>query len=260
MKNILSRANIPVLEQFAWSNVMVAFDFDGTLAPIVREPSAAKLRVSTRTRLTLLAALYPCVVISGRSRNDVAMRLAPIRFAAVVGNHGSEYGKGRSQHANLVRAWAATLRRQLAGVGGVEIEEKGASIAVHYRKARSRRDAKARIERAISLLDGALRLVEGKLVLNVLPEGAPHKGVAVQQLRGAVGADTAIFVGDDVTDEDVFSIDEPGRLLSVRVGRSRRSAASYCLASQRDVDSFLDVLIRCAHERSLDVDGRSRQE
>ena len=249
MKQILARANLPVLEQFAWSKVLVAFDFDGTLAPIVRDPNSARLRSSTRTRLEKLAAAYPCAVISGRSRSDVAGRLVPIRLSGIVGNHGIEDKKGIAKYASLVCGWATALRRDLAGVAGVVIEEKGASIAIHYRRARSRREALSAIERSVADLEGSFRLIGGKLVVNVLPEGAPHKGIALRTLRARVGADTAIFIGDDVTDEDVFSMDEPGRLLSIRVGRSRSSAAAYYLPDQRDIDHLLDVLVRCGRER-----------
>jgi len=71
-------------------------------------------------------------------------------------------------------------------------------------------------------------------------------------LRSAEGADVALYVGDDVTDEDVFGIDQPGRLLSVRVGDSRGSAAHYYLRKQAEVVRLLAVLAKLrentAHE------------
>jgi trehalose 6-phosphate phosphatase len=81
-------------------------------------------------------------------------------------------------------------------------------------------------------------------VVNLVPERAPHKGDALLALRAKEGADTALYVGDDITDEDVFELDQPGRLLSIRVGQSKRSAAAYFLRNQREIDVFLDRLVK----------------
>ena len=84
-----------------------------------------------------------------------------------------------------------------------------------------------------------MRIVPGKLVVNLVPAAAPDKGDALVQLRARYRADTAFYVGDDGTDEDVFALDQPGRLLCVRVGRSRASAAGYYLKHQREIDALL---------------------
>ena len=73
---------------------------------------------------------------------------------------------------------------------------------------------------------GPVRLVGGKHVVNLLPAGAPHKGLALERARARLGCDTAIYVGDDETDEDVFALDQPGRLLAIRVGRKPSSSAA----------------------------------
>ncbi len=80
-------------------------------------------------------------------------------------------------------------------------------------------------------------------MLNLLPAGAPDKGVALTRLRARERATVALYVGDDVTDEDVFRLGQPGRLLSVRVGRSRRSAASHYLRDQAEIDDLLARLV-----------------
>ena len=100
------------------------------------------------------------------------------------------------------------------------IEDKGLSLAVHYRGARRKKEARALILDAAAGL-GDVRLVGGKQVLNVLPAGAPGKGQALERARARLGCDTAVYVGDDETDEDVFALDQPGRLLAIRVGRKR---------------------------------------
>jgi len=91
--------------------------------------------------------------------------------------------------------------------------------------------------------------------VNVLPPDAPHKGLALERLRTEQGCDTALYVGDDETDEDVFTLDRPGQLLSVRVGASGRSQAAYFLKNQGEIDVLLDLLLRarrrCDLERSV---------
>jgi trehalose 6-phosphate phosphatase len=76
-----------------------------------------------------------------------------------------------------------------------------------------------------------------------VPEAAPSKGDALVALRDRTEADIAMYVGDDVTDEDVFRIDQPGRLFTVRIGRSRTSAARYYLRQQQEIDALLEHLV-----------------
>jgi trehalose 6-phosphate phosphatase len=241
MRYVLARANREVLEQFACSRMLLALDFDGTLAPIVADPCRAALRASTRRLLRRAAARHPCVVISGRSRADLLGRVAGTGVAEVVGNHGSEPWQAGAPARRAVGRWKAQLRRRLSAVRGVVIEDKGLSIAVHYRRARERGEARERILAAAARLRG-VRLVSGRLVLDVLPSGAPHKGLALEQARARFACDTAVFVGDDETDEDVFALDQPGRLLTIRVGRSRSSAASYYIRAQAEIDALLRAL------------------
>jgi len=239
VKRILSRVNVEVLAQFAWSNVLLAFDFDGTLAPIVANREEARMRDATSELLGRVCALYPCAVISGRSRDDVLRRLNGVSVRYVVGNHGLEPGPHMKTFEAEIAEVRPRLERALAGQQGVDVEDKRFSLAVHYRRARRKRDARRAIHEAVATLPYRLRSMPGKLVVNVLPERAPHKGDALLDLRARTGSDTAIFVGDDSTDEDVFELDQPGRLLSIRVGSSRSSAAAYCVPGQRDVDALL---------------------
>jgi trehalose 6-phosphate phosphatase len=143
----------------------------------------------------------------------------------------------------LVRGWAPVLREHLDGLRGVVVEDQGLSLAVHYRQSRQKGRAKQAILAATVALGREVRIVPGKLVVNILPDVAGHKGVALRRLRARL-ADTAVYVGDDVTDEDVFTLDEPGRLLSIRVGRDPTSAAAYYLREQSELDALLEALIR----------------
>ncbi len=256
-KNILALAQREVLAQLAWSNVLLGFDFDGTLAPIVAQPDEAALRAPTRRLLTTLAALYPCVVISGRAVRDLQPRLARIPLRGLVGNHGLEPWRASDVLRRQVERWKAALAPALAELAGVELEDKTYSLALHYRRSRRKKEARRGIARALALL-GEVRVVGGKQVVNVLPPGAPHKGVALERERERLGCDTAFFIGDDETDEDVFALDRPGRLLTVRVGKSRASQASYCLANQTEIDALLARLIELRRDSAAEPRRQAR--
>ena len=242
MRNILSRLNRKVLEQFSWSNVLLAFDYDGTLAPIVADPEQAVMRPSTRALLTRLSQLYPVAVISGRAQADVMKRLRGVSVQQVVGNHGVEPWHASPRLSGQVKEWLPLLEKRFSALKGVRIENKAYSVAVHFRHSREKKRARATIAKAASAL-GEVRVIGGKQVVNLLPLGAPHKGIALERERSRLRCDTAIFVGDDKTDEDVFVLDQPGRLLSIRVGRSRNSAAAYCIPDQRAIDDLLRSLV-----------------
>ncbi len=75
MRYLLSRASLPVLDRLAQERTLYAFDFDGTLSPIVEHPSRAAMRAKTRKLLERLASSQPCVIVSGRARADVLGKL-----------------------------------------------------------------------------------------------------------------------------------------------------------------------------------------
>lgn len=247
MKNLLARSNRDVLEQFAWSNVLLAFDFDGTLAPIVDEPADATMRPGTRELLAEASRLYPTIVISGRAQPDVLKKLRGTTVREVIGNHGIEPWHSTDRLIAEVQSWLPVLNHRLASFKGLRVEDKIFSVAIHYRKSRAKKKARSAILKAAQSL-GKVRVIGGKLVVNILPNGAPHKGIALTSARDRLGCDTAIYVGDDETDEDVFMLDSPGRLLSVRVGAKSSSGATYYLVNQHSVDRLMQILIELRRE------------
>jgi trehalose 6-phosphate phosphatase len=244
MRYVLAADNVDLLAQLAWSRVLLAFDFDGTLAPIVRDRNAAQMRPRTRRLFGRACKSYPCAVISGRSHSDVAGRLGEASPRFVVGNHGIEPGAPLEEYAATVNAAEQLLKADLAEKPGIEFENKRFSLSIHYRRSRRKRESREDIDRALSRLPMAVRIIPGKLVVSLLPAGAPNKGDALVHLREAAGADTALFVGDDLTDEDIFALDQPGRLQTIRVGPSRRSSAQYFLRSQAEIDVVLEMLVQ----------------
>lgn len=248
MKDLLTDG-LDELRRFAAGRALVALDFDGTLAPLCADPQAAMPRAATRALLSQVAELYDCVVISGRSHQDISRRLAGVELIAIVGNHGLEPWDATDEMAGEVGRWREALAARLHGVDGVEIEDKRYSLAIHYRRAPERQGALAAIDEAVRGL-GPLRALEGKMVLNLLPLGTANKGSALERLRTEHGSERAIFVGDDITDEDVFASGADG-LLGVRVGWSESSRAAFYLQDQPQIDRLLQLLVDLARSEEL---------
>jgi trehalose 6-phosphate phosphatase len=250
MRYILSARSRQVLKEFASSNLLLAFDFDGTLAPIHSEPSRAAIRPSTRRILGNLTQLYPCIVVSGRNREEVRRILTGIGFREFFGNHGIEPWNSSRRVARRVQSWMPFLTLRLGQLDGIILENKLFSVSVHYRRARDKKQARKIITEAARTLPGA-RLMGGKQVLNILPEKAPHKGTAVERFRRKTGFDKVIYVGDDETDEDVFALTPRKRFLSIRVGAKGSSSAAFYVRNQREVDRLLKVMIELHSKETI---------
>ena len=242
MTHILAKRHIHTLAEFASSNVLLAFDFDGTLAPIVPDPATARLRPGTRRLLAAVAVRYPCVIISGRARQDLAQRVGSSPVFHLSGNHGLEPWAESDAYARRVHRWVAQLRASLASFPGVVIEDKTYSVTVHYRHAAGQRRTLVAIDDAVHSLQGA-RSLGGKHAVSLVPRRAPTKGAALERVRRLLACDTAIYAGDDQTDEDAFSAARADRLLGIRVGARRQSQARYYLRNQTEIDALLRALL-----------------
>jgi trehalose 6-phosphate phosphatase len=242
MTHILALRNQQLLERYASANLLVAFDYDGTLAPIVSTPERAHMRPMTRHLLKGVAQRYPCVVISGRSRDDLVHRLRDIPIVHVSGNHGLEPWAEDPRYIRQASRWVQQLSPRLAAHRGIVIENKTYSISIHYRAARDKQQALCAIDSATSDLRGARR-IGGRMVVNFVPKGAPTKGAALERARRLLVCDSALYVGDDETDEDVFGVLGPEHLVSVRVGASAASRATFCLKHQGEIDGLLRRLV-----------------
>lgn len=247
MPHALGPAGLAALTEVLRGRPLVAFDFDGTLAPIVARPHAARVPVGVARRLGQLAQRLPVAIVTGRAVADVRPRLGfePLH---VIGSHGAEDAGAdealRARHGGL-----DGLRTRLHGslgelaMHGVLVEDKGLSIALHYRPARDRGAARAAIDRLLDPPDPAWRVFGGKLVLNVVAAGAPDKAAALLALAGRIGADRAFFAGDDVNDEAVFAA-APPHWFTVRVGRDDpHSHARYFLDGTGEMSVLLDRML-----------------
>jgi trehalose 6-phosphate phosphatase len=114
-----------VLHSLADQDALLAFDFDGTLAPIVDDPVSPSMRPQTRHLLAQVAQLYPCVVISGRPEQDVLRLLSGVTVWYVIGNRGLHPPPALERLSADVGRWETTLADRLGRIDGVLIENKG---------------------------------------------------------------------------------------------------------------------------------------
>jgi len=242
MQTILHDQQRALLRAFADANVLLAFDYDGTLVPIASTPSAPRMRDTTRQLLTRAAQLYPCVIISGRALDDLSKRLEGVPVWYLFGNHGLEPPPPGVVSPTPAREWAAQLQRLLPDDPGILIEDKRYSLTIHYRNARDKRRAVEAIDRVVAELPDA-RALGGAEAFSLLPLGTCNKGMALQQACRWLACDSAIYVGDDATDEDAFASPYPEKLLTIRVGAAPESGARYHVSSQDEIDTLLQVLV-----------------
>lgn len=243
MRNLLTRSNLAHVARVVGDDGVLAFDFDGTLAPIVDVPGAAAMRAVTRDLLGMIGELRPVVIITGRSVADVTPRVHGVRTAAIVGNHGVEPSADMASARRTVAAWRELLDAAVGRVPGVFIEDKTYSVAVHYRHAPSPRAVRDALDDACRRLGDSVRVVEGIALLNLIPAGAPTKGDAVRRVQADLSARVALYAGDEETDEDAFAALDDARSVGVRIGRAPRSSARFYLPRQDDVDAMLQYLL-----------------
>jgi trehalose 6-phosphate phosphatase len=220
-------------------------DFDGTLVRIQRRPM--QVRVSRRTKHMLERfARHPKLVVaivSGRRRRDLQTRIG-IETLHYVGLHGAETERTNtkiSKEAGKILALAKRgARKQIATMRGMRVEDKGLSFAVHYRGATARvvRAAKSCLLKLVAPLKHSLKVFEGAMVWEVLPNEIPGKDSAVRVLLSELPKGTpAIYIGDDGTDESAFCAlcDQ----ITIRVGKAKRSHAKYYVRNTSQVMHFL---------------------
>jgi trehalose 6-phosphate phosphatase len=246
MKYLFSKNNLIHLQSLSFAKTVYAFDFDGTLAKIVQLPQDAYMTKLTSQLIRQLNEVAPIAIISGRSVNDLKKRI-PFAPKYLIGNHGLEgilKNQGTLEKAKLVSdQWRNDLL-MAPFESGIEIEDKTYSLAIHYRRARNKTDAKNRIFNSIKALSPEPRVISGKSVFNLVPIGAPHKGTAILELMKKTKTKKVFYIGDDDTDEDVFSFPyENSALMSVRVGFKKTSNASYFLERQSEINRLLKLLI-----------------
>ena len=228
--------------------LLVASDYDGTMAPIVNDPEKAYPHAESVRALRALAGLAAttAAVISGRALKDLAtLSRLPVEVQ-LVGSHGSEFDVGfiHAIDANarkLLREITSELSRIADLHPGVTVETKPASAALHVRNASPEVGAKALAAvHAEAALWTGVQVTEGKAVVE-LAVIATDKGNALDILRHQEGATAAVFFGDDVTDEKAFARLQ-GPDVGIKVGEND-TLAEYRVGSTEDVAAALAFLL-----------------
>jgi trehalose 6-phosphate phosphatase len=203
-------------------DVVIGVDFDGTLAPLVDHPDLAIPEPRAVSALRIIAGQpgRTLAVVSGRGLEDLRERLGDIEGAVFIGEHGNDVGE--ESEADLLVSTMATLVQDLArALPGALTEIKTRSVTFHYRNVDegSARPAletiRAWVERHPEVL-----VIEGKQVLE-LTTATRTKGDAILELAGAR---PIIYLGDDTTDETVFTVLRPGDV-GIKVGDGETEAA-----------------------------------
>jgi trehalose 6-phosphate phosphatase len=190
-------------------------DVDGTLSPIVPHPDLSEVPAPTLALLGRLVARFGLVgCVSGRAAADV-LRLVGVPGIAVSGNHGLEIADGGAvltapDVEPYLPALAELARRltPIAARADAWIEDKGATLAVHFRQARDPDAAEQALrQEALPLAAGSgLAARFGRMVLEVRPPVPLDKGTAVRRLLHGRGLARSMFAGDDTTDLDAFAV------------------------------------------------------
>ena len=200
--------------------LLVASDYDGVLAPLVDDPSAAAPLDGVAEVLSRLSAAPGVTVamVSGRGVEDLRTTSGFGGSLRWIGSHGAEFDGALEGD---LAARRDVLRDQLApvvaGTPGARLEVKPASVAVHVRQVADRDVGAALLERIRSGADPSLTLKPGKEVLELAVTDA-DKGSALRRLREETGAVAALYLGDDRTDEDGFRALEADDDVTVKIG------------------------------------------
>ncbi len=215
------------------SDLAFFFDLDGTLVELTAVPAGVAADATLRQLITALAAGADgaVAIITGRPISDID-RLFPDVRLPVAGQHGSER---RNAFGQLFRHASAShglelARRTLQGVvarhPSLLLEDKGLSIALHYRQAPQLAGFAHRTMRGIQRTIGdAFCVQSGKRVVELKPAGR-DKGMAILEFMAEIPfhGRVPVFIGDDVTDEHGFTVVNAMDGISIKVGRGKSSA------------------------------------
>jgi len=246
----------------AQPRMLVALDFDGTLAPLVADPNQSRLTTAAAEVLPRLAAdpRVELALVSGRPGATLAQLAQPPTGAHLIGSHGAEIGvmgaEGFESEDLALTAeqeeLLSQIRTDLEAIAshheGAWVEHKPASAVLHTRPA----TAEVAQQATDAALAGPVELagvvaMQGKSVVEIGVLSAT-KGDAITLLRRTLHNAPVVFMGDDVTDEHAFAVLNDGRDgrgaggdIGVKVGPGD-TAAQYRVADPGEVAQALEFL------------------
>ena len=215
------------------SSLLVATDFDGTIAPIVPRPQDARMLPRARQALEMLSAApgVRVALLTGRSLDGLAQTGAGGEGWIISGSHGSEltgfdvsgfvgasgFGEPTDDETERLNKITRRFERVLGSEPGVRLERKPFGIAVHTREVTDAEHARELLAAAVEFgVAEGLHVREGKQVREFSVR-ASDKGAVLQSIRDALPVGPVLFLGDDVTDEDAFKVLGPDDL-GIKVG------------------------------------------
>ena len=246
--------------RLAGSPLVVLLDVDGTLAPIAPRPEDATVPGPTRAAVAALARAHDTHValVSGRGAAD-ARRLVGVDGVWAIGNHGLETidPGGILSIDERVTAWENALQSVRASaeaaaalVPGARVEDKGATLSIHYRLAEP--GDVPQLESVVAAAAGkaGLRVTRGRKIIEVRPPLAVDKGTAVLALAKRLGATersaSILFAGDDTTDEDAMEAlrgwHADAVTIHVEGEDPRQTRAEFRVASPAELGQWLAAL------------------
>lgn len=233
---------LPVLDR----NEAFFLDVDGTLLDIAERPEDVKLRSGLTDTLAALQRAAPVALISGRPIAALDRLFAPLRLPA-AGQHGAERrgADGQVRRAVVAESALGPARAHLLAWAhnhhGILLEDKGLTLALHYRAAPHLEAEAARVSReALRQLDDGFVLGSGSMVYEIRPRGW-DKGRAIAEFmrEPPFAGRVPVFAGDDVTDEDGFAVVNRMGGHSIKVGAGP-TAARWRFADVIQVLTWLD--------------------
>ncbi|WP_258067165.1 trehalose-phosphatase [Arthrobacter sp. GMC3] len=232
-------------------HLLVAMDFDGTMAPLVSRAEDARPLPGAAAAFASLAELESTTtaLVSGRALASLRAVASPPVQTLLVGSHGAEVWLGQDspglelteQQKRVLGKAQSVINEAVAQHPGTTVENKPAGVVLHYRQAtpEAGQSAVAQVRKALEQETG-LFISDGKMVLEISAVNA-NKGQSLQLLRKATGATAVIFAGDDVTDEHAFAALNPGDV-GIKVGQGA-TKAPFRIGSPEDLPALLELLL-----------------
>lgn len=249
MKELLTDTGWQALHRFMQQASLCLFDFDGTLAPLLADPTQVYLPASYQDQLRELQSLSPVGIVTGRAVADLRQRLA-FTPDYLIGNHGLEGVPGYPPDpglAEICQGWRQQLSGRLQAIDpALWLEDKHYSLSLHYRQVQDAYAVEQALHPVMAGLSPQPRVIAGKSLFSLLPAAGGDKAQAVLQLLASSGVQRAVYVGDDLTDEEVFLLHHHA-IFSIRVGAADTpSAAPWFIPEHEAMGQLLSWMITLA--------------
>ncbi len=235
--------------------IAICLDFDGTLVPIQKDPAQCFLSKKLKAQLLALSNSQCCylIILSGRSLSDIKKRIG-IRGIYYGGNHGLDISGPNLRFTHpkalasklTLKHMALRLSKAITNIEGAWLEDKKFTLSLHYRSVK--KENVIFIKKVFQTVanefieEKRLNVIKGKKVIELTPNVPWNKGSAVlwllKQLKDKC---VPIYIGDDQTDETAFKA-LSGKGFTIRVGKSKRTAAEYYLKDHWELPRLLQQI------------------